>query len=278
MSKLKALIIDDNKEIASAFSDVLRSVGFECEALLYVKDALTSLAVTVPDLILLDMRLGQDIGGEDILQQIRANPRFDSTRVIIITAYPEVAELVSELADLVLIKPVDFDQLSVLSKRMGTLDVKQRIFQFRDSVTQLFNQEFFLTRLEHAFARNTRRKDFLFAVILFELQLSEPRAPHVQPEVKTRVLQEVAHRLRQELRSTDTVARYAEWQFAVLVEEFKRPEDIDIIVRRIQERLKNSYPVGSHTYRFSVKCGAVIYNKNYPLPRDMIEAAQQSLA
>jgi diguanylate cyclase (GGDEF)-like protein len=277
MNKLKALIIDDNREVAGAFSDVLRSVGFDCEKVLFAKDALTSLAVKVPDLILLDMRLGQEIGGEDILQQIRANPRFDNTRVIIVTAYPEVAELVTDLADLVLLKPVDVDQLSILSKRMGALDIKPRLFQFRDPATQLFNQEFFITRLEHAFARDKRRQGFLFAIILFRLLFPKQQESQIQSEAKVKILQEAAGRLRGELRSTDTIARFSEWEFAILVEEFKQPEDVQIIVHRIQEKLAEPYQVGTSTYKFTVKHSAIIYNQNYKAPKDMLETASQAL-
>ncbi len=100
MEKLHVLIIDDDKDTANFFSMVLSLVGFDCDIVNSAKQALSRIAVTQPDMILLDMRLGLEIGGEDILYQIRSNPRLDETRVIVITAYPAMAEPITNLADL----------------------------------------------------------------------------------------------------------------------------------------------------------------------------------
>ncbi len=110
MDHLQVLIIEDDKDTAHFFSMVLSLVGFECEIVHSAKQGLSRLAATQPDMILLDMRLGVEIGGEDILYQIRSNPRLDQTRVIVITAYPSMAEPITNLADLILLKPVDVDQ------------------------------------------------------------------------------------------------------------------------------------------------------------------------
>ena len=108
MEKLQVLIIDDDREIAEFFSTVLTLEDMSCDIVLSAKDALKHLAASVPDLVLLDMRLGQEIGGEDILYQIRSNPRYDHTRVVVITAYPAIAEMVTNVADMILIKPVEW--------------------------------------------------------------------------------------------------------------------------------------------------------------------------
>ncbi|HEX7567056.1 MAG TPA: response regulator [Anaerolineaceae bacterium] len=142
MEKLQVLIIDDDRDIAGFFSTVLSLLGHECETVLSAKEALTRLAGSLPDLILLDLRLGTDIGGDDILYQIRSNPRFDNTRVVVITAYPTIAEMVTNLADLVLIKPVEVEQLKTLIARMEVYEVGPKRSPFRDPITQLFNRDF----------------------------------------------------------------------------------------------------------------------------------------
>ncbi|MCZ7552754.1 MAG: response regulator [Anaerolineales bacterium] len=145
MNKMQVLIIDDDKDTANFFRLVLELVGFECEIVNSAKHALARLAASQPDLILLDMRLGLEIGGEDILYQIRSNPRLDRTRVIIITAYPTMAEPVSNLADLILLKPVDVEQLRTLTSRLMLRNTGTKRIEFRDPVTDLYNREFFVT-------------------------------------------------------------------------------------------------------------------------------------
>lgn len=58
------------------------------------------------------------------MRQIREDKQLSNTRVIIVTADPQLANTVSEMADLVLIKPVSFTQLRDLAKRMIASDAE----------------------------------------------------------------------------------------------------------------------------------------------------------
>jgi diguanylate cyclase (GGDEF)-like protein len=271
------LIIDDDKEIAVLFRTVLSIVGFHCEIALSARDALARLATSVPDLILLDLRLGIEIGGEDILYQIRSNPRFDNTRVIVITAHPAIADLVSDLSDLVLLKPVEVDQLSILAKRIGSFEVGPKRFSFRDPVTQLFNRSFFLTRIELAFERSRRRPDFLFAALFIQLKHQSGQNDQIDSDLAVGILQETARRLRSSLRPTDTIARLSGWRFATLHEELKNPDDIKVIINRIRGRLSESYQVGGSLYQVTPYFGVAQEVPNIQHPEDFLSAAEQSL-
>ncbi len=61
MEGMHVPIIEDDKDTAGFFSTVLQLVGYECEIVLSARDALARLAGSVPDLILLDMRLGLEV-------------------------------------------------------------------------------------------------------------------------------------------------------------------------------------------------------------------------
>lgn len=277
MDKMQVLIIDDSRQLAQAYQMILSNIGFECELAHSAKDAFARLASQVPNLILLDLRLGHEIGGEDILHQIRSNPRFDSTRVIVITAYPEVAKLVNTLADLVLLKPVDIDQLITFSERIGSFEIRPKPFPFRDPITQLFNKDFFHTQLDYAFARCRRRIEFLFAVILLQINVKGTPEAQILPDTWASLMQEIAGRLRSQMRTTDTVARFGAWEFAILAEELKHPEDIDVIVQRITGSIGEPIQIGNELYQFTTRSGAVIHIPSYKNPEDMIEAASQVL-
>jgi diguanylate cyclase (GGDEF)-like protein len=277
MDKMHVLIIDDSRQLAQAYQRILLNIGFECELAHSAKDAFARLASQVPNLILLDLRLGHEIGGEDILHQVRSNPRFDGTRVIVITAYPEVAKLVNTLADLVLLKPVDIDQLITFSERIGSIDFKPKPFPFRDPITQLFNKEFFHTQLEYAFARGKRRNEFLFAVILLQINLQGIPESQILPDTWASLIQEIAGRLRRQTRTTDTVARFNAWEFAILAEELKHPDDLEVIIKRISSSITEPIQVEGTLYRFTVDFGAAIYIPNYKNPEEIIEAASQAL-
>lgn len=79
------------------------------------------------------------------------------------------------------------------------------------------------------------------------------------------------------MRTTDTVARFGTWEFAILAEELKQPQDIDVIVQRLTNSIGEPVQLGSELYQFTTHTGAVIHIPNYKNPQDMIEAASQVL-
>ncbi len=277
MDKYHVLIIDDDRNVAGYFQLVLNIMGFQVETAFSVKEALACLATSVPNLILLDLRLGHELGGEDILFQIRSNPRFDNTRVIIITGYPNTTDVVANLADLILIKPVEFEQLKQMVTRMASFELEPRNLPFRDPVTQLFNKDFFYTRLELAFERAKRRPDFLFAVLVLEIQLSGFNIDQIAADESVAILAEVARRLKRHLRPTDTLARLYGWKFATLHEDLTKREDYQVILRRLESLLTEPYRCGDKEFQMLVNFGVAVNGQNYREPKEIFDDAERSL-
>ncbi len=274
--KLHVLIIDDDKDTANFFSMVLGLVGFDCDIVNSAKQALARIAVSQPDMILLDMRLGLEIGGEDILYQIRSNPRLDETRVIVITAYPAMAEPITNLADLILLKPVDVDQLKALASRLAVLGDHTRRYHFRDPVTDLFTREFFLTRMELAYERARRRSDFMFAILVFSFTMQEPAGGKLAEADQDALLRLAASRMRKNYRPTDTIARLDGEQFATIHEDLKTPDDLRVLVQRLREGLSEPFKLGDSQYHMQLAVGAAIYEPKYEKPVELLEAARQA--
>jgi CheY-like chemotaxis protein len=118
----RALIIEDDKDVAELYRHVLESLGFETETIRTGEAASARLTIIVPAVVLLDLLLPPHISGADILHQIRADKRLTETRVIVVTGHPELAETVGDEADVVLIKPVDVAQLSELVAHLHPCD------------------------------------------------------------------------------------------------------------------------------------------------------------
>jgi CheY-like chemotaxis protein len=116
MTNPLALIIEDDEKLAIIFAEALRVAEFETEIIRDGATALTRLAATRPAVVMLDLHLPQ-VSGRDILHQIRADERLTATRVILATADPITAERLRPEANLVLLKPISFNQLRDLVKR-----------------------------------------------------------------------------------------------------------------------------------------------------------------
>ncbi len=116
MTKLFALIIEDDPEIGQILSVSLQS-KFETQIIANGDVALSKLAQVVPALIILDLHL-PNVSGVDILAHIRADQRFDRTRIILCTADSLRVESLRRQADFVLLKPISPSQLRELASRL----------------------------------------------------------------------------------------------------------------------------------------------------------------
>ena len=277
MNRQQVLIIDDDRDIANLFNKMLAMLGFESEVVYSAKDGLSKLSLVVPDLVLLDLRLGLEISGEDILYQIRTNPRFKNTRVIIITGYPSMAEPISDLSDLVLIKPVEIDHLKTLIQRLVETKSKPQSEYFRDPISGLFNEEFFQTRLELAFARAKRRPDFLYAVVALAIDYDSPADMEIPGAIYDSLMQEVGSRLLRHFRPSDTLARFSKYKFAILYEDLKAPKDLQAIFPRLKEEITQPIKIKKTSYRPVLLMGSAVHSHGFQNPLDILEAAERDL-
>ncbi|MBI5957171.1 MAG: response regulator [Chloroflexi bacterium] len=110
-----ALVVEDDAEIARFFALVLQD-QFSVDIARTGREALDLLEMVTPEIIVLDLNI-PFVSGVEILRQVRANERLAHTVVIVATANPQMAEEVYDLADLVLLKPVSYDQLRDLVRR-----------------------------------------------------------------------------------------------------------------------------------------------------------------
>lgn len=111
-----ALIVEDDPHVATIFAAAFEEAGYVTEIIHDGAAARDRLADWTPAVIALDLYL-PSVSGTEILRHIRANGIHDDTRVILVTADARLATEYESLADLVLIKPISFGQLSRLAER-----------------------------------------------------------------------------------------------------------------------------------------------------------------
>ena len=112
-----ALVIEDDQDLSAIFVKALEVAGFQVEAIHDGKLAQNRLQEVIPRVIVLDMHLPH-VDGATLLKQVRANPVFNDTKIILATADNVLAEMYRDKATLVLVKPISFSQLRDLSARL----------------------------------------------------------------------------------------------------------------------------------------------------------------
>src|SRR4029434_5319913 len=84
MQKLKILIVDDNPDIAGAFSNLLQLADYEVLSAATGQECLRVARTERPDLILLDVQL-PDINGLEVCRRIKSDPELSRVVVINVT-------------------------------------------------------------------------------------------------------------------------------------------------------------------------------------------------
>jgi CheY-like chemotaxis protein len=116
MSETLAFIIEDHEYTATIFAAALQTAGYQTETISDGQTALNRLKEEKPEFVVLDLHL-PNASGREILKQIRQDARLEKIPVVLATADPLLANELSSDANLVLIKPISFDQLSLLASR-----------------------------------------------------------------------------------------------------------------------------------------------------------------
>jgi CheY-like chemotaxis protein len=120
MNRPFIMIVEDDIELSDIISTVLQGSGLNTETVRDGGLAFDRIAATEPDVILLDMHL-PNVSGSEILTSIRSTPKLSQTRVVITTADALIGRANEDKADLVLIKPITFDQILNLTTRLSKL-------------------------------------------------------------------------------------------------------------------------------------------------------------
>lgn len=119
MSK-KILIVDDEPNIVISLEFLMKREGFQVFVASDGDTALEQMAAQNPDMVLLDVMMPKK-NGYEVCQIIRANPDWQETKVIMITAKGRDTEMAKGLAmgaDAYLTKPFSTKDLVANVKKM----------------------------------------------------------------------------------------------------------------------------------------------------------------
>ena len=138
------------------------------------------------------------------------------------------------------------DELVALAACQGELDDRA----FHDPLTQLANRVLFIDRIERAFLERDPERH---VVSVISVDLEDFRRINAEHGHATgdAVLVEVARRLHECLRRTDTAARLGGDEFALVLPEVLHPREAELIAQRVVEAL--AAPVAAEGVTVSVR-------------------------
>lgn len=116
--KFTALVVDDYEQNRHIFDQVLQDAGYNVLLAEDGQEGLEILKQISVDLVMLDLQMPR-VDGTTFLHFVRSRPIFRHLKVIVITANPQVVtERVDRLADYVMYKPVNIEEMTNFVRRI----------------------------------------------------------------------------------------------------------------------------------------------------------------
>lgn len=257
------LVVDDDRSTRSALRYALQRSGFRVEE---AEDGVQALALTeriLPDVILLDAVM-PIMDGFTTCARLQELPFSKHIPVLMITALEDNQSIASAFAagaSDYIPKPIQLNVLNQRVKRVVEAHRAQRHVQhlaFNDSLTGLPNRMLFAETLGLAIKRAQSHEQSL-AVLFLDLDRFKFVNDTLGHEIGDQLLQSVAGRLRNCLRSSDCVARLGGDEFTVLLSELSDPASATHAAEKICRSLATPFDIEGHDIFVAASIGISIY-------------------
>lgn len=145
-----------------------------------------------------------------------------------------------------------------------------------DELTGLPNRRLFDDRIEQAILRADREKQMM-GLAFIDVDKFKEINDSLGHQAGDEVLAEVANRLRNCLRSSDTIARLGGDEFSLIIEGVKQQEAFGPVMDKIMQAL--SYPIVTHCCEVcvTISAGVAIYPQDSLERKPLLRRADQAL-
>jgi diguanylate cyclase (GGDEF)-like protein len=148
---------------------------------------------------------------------------------------------------------------------------------FHDALSGLPNRTLLTDHLRLAIERSRRRGDHLFGVLFLDLDRFKNINDSLGHAAGDRLLVEVARRLENCSRPTDTVARLGGDEFAVLLDGLESQYDAVRVAERVQEELMRPFYLGGHEVYTAASIGITLSTHLYDDPENVLRDADTAM-
>ncbi|HYH86725.1 MAG TPA: EAL domain-containing protein, partial [Pyrinomonadaceae bacterium] len=146
-----------------------------------------------------------------------------------------------------------------------------------DALTGLPNRAMLTDRLRLAIERSKRHGDFLFAVLFLDLDRFKNVNDSLGHLAGDHLLIEVARRLENALRPTDTVARLGGDEFALLLDGIDDYSDALRVAERVQREINLPMLLKGNEVYATASIGIAMHTKGYDHPENILRDADTAL-
>jgi len=144
---------------------------------------------------------------------------------------------------------------------------------FHDALTGLPNRALFRDRLQNALNRSKRLKEYLYAVMFFDVDRFKVINDSLGHAIGDALLVEISKRMKDCVRPGDTVARLGGDEFAVLLENISDVTDVKRVVERIQREFAAAFLIEGNEIYVTQSIGIALELERYAQPDQVLSDA-----
>ncbi|VAW92550.1 diguanylate cyclase/phosphodiesterase (GGDEF & EAL domains) with PAS/PAC sensor(s) [hydrothermal vent metagenome] len=151
--------------------------------------------------------------------------------------------------------------LRLLSKNEKEQERYQRDIEFQafyDHLTELPNRRLFNDQVQHAI-KQTERNEVLMAVLFIDCDRFKPINDTLGHVVGDSLLISIANRIKENVRSSDTVCRVSGNEFAIALENVEHISTVDRIAQNILDSVESPHYIDGHKVFTTVSIGITVY-------------------
>ena len=167
-------------------------------------------------------------------------------------------------------------ELAATNERLLQREIELQHAAFHDPLTELPNRRYLVQRCETALA-NARRHSEATALLLIDLDHFKPINDKHGHDAGDLMLQQIALRLREHVRSGDAVARLGGDEFAVLVCGADAEEHAREIANRLLAELAKPVMYGAERLTVTISIGVALYPQHAGTFTALYKAADEML-
>jgi two-component system, cell cycle response regulator len=291
----RVLIVEDSRTQAEWLKQVLEKDGYEVKVAVDGREAIRSVRVDSPDLVLLDLIL-PDMDGLEVLRILKARPEEHFVPVIVLSVKADLDSRVAGLrigADDFLAKP--FADAEIQARAAAMLRIKNLQDQLRttkgaleklsmtDGLTGLYNHRHFEQRLQEEFGRAQRYSDPV-SLIMLDLDHFKAVNDRFGHPFGDQVLRETAELISASIRDPDICARYGGEEFAIILPKTHLQGALAVAERFARKMRDKTFRVeasGSQTAieaHVTASVGVAFYpSKDVTSPQLLVKFADEAL-
>ncbi len=283
--KVNVLLVDDRPENLLALEAALEDLDLDLVKAFSGNEALGLLVEKEFGLVILDVQM-PDMDGFEMASLMKQNVLTRNIPIIFVTAINRDKKFIFKGYEVgavdYLSKPIDTDILiskvrvhvnlyrhkASVEKQAEQLEKKA----FIDTLTQLPNRSLFFDRLEHSISQSKRNNKDL-AVIFLDLDRFKYINDTLGHAVGDQLLQDVAERLTDCARKSDTVARLGGDEFTLILSDISTSRDAAIVGHKILKSLTQPFKLLKGEYTIGASIGISLYPSNGVSAEELVKNA-----